>query len=63
MKPIKRSYAEVVSELQTHVRAWKNTHRLTDVQVVAILAMISSDYAQAAYVPMSRDDAQSDRNN
>jgi hypothetical protein len=59
--PIKRRYADVVSELQTHVRSWKNTHRLTDTQVVAVLALIASDYAQAAYVVMSRDDAEADR--
>lgn len=59
--PIRRTFAEVVSELQTHVRHWKHTHRLTDTQVVSILALIASDYAQSSYVDMSRKDAETDR--
>jgi hypothetical protein len=60
-KPIKHTYAEVVSELQTHVRRWRHVHPLDDKQVVAILALISAEYAQSAYVLMSREDAASER--
>lgn len=56
MKPINRSYPEVVTELQQTVRAWKATHRLSDVQVAAALAQIAGPYGEAAYVELSRED-------
>jgi hypothetical protein len=56
MKPINRSYSEVISGLQHLVREWKETHRLSDVQVAAALAQIAGPYGEAAYVELSRED-------
>ena len=56
MKPINRPYSEVISGLQRLVREWKETHRLSDVQVAAALAQIAGPYGEAAYVELSRED-------
>ena len=56
MKPINRPYSEVISGLQHLVREWKETHRLSDVQVAAALAQIAGPYGEAAYVELSRED-------
>ena len=60
-KPIKRTFAQVVSELQTHVMAWKQTHRLDDTQVTTILAMLAGHHAQNSYVRLSEADGYVDR--
>ena len=56
MKPINRPYSEVISGLQHLVREWKETHRLSDVQVAAALAQVAGPYGEAAYVELSRED-------
>lgn len=61
MKPVRRTYAEVQSELHMIVRNWKRTHCLTDTQVVTLMAQAASGYAEAAYVAQSRIDKVTDR--
>lgn len=56
MKPINKPYADVITELEQSVRAWKSAHRLSDVQVAAALAQIAGPYGVNAYVELSRED-------
>ncbi len=56
MKPINRPYPQVVDLLRQVVRSWKETHRLSDVQVAAALAQVAGPYGEAAYVELSRED-------
>lgn len=55
MKPIKKTKSQVVDELRTTIGQWSRTHRLTDEQVVAYMAMIASGYAERAYVTLPHD--------
>lgn len=56
MKPINKTYADVISELEQSIRLWKAVHRLSDVQVAAALAQIAGPYGANAYVELSRED-------
>lgn len=52
MKQISKPKAEVVRELRVMISQWSGTHRLTDEQVVAYMAMIAAGYAERAYVTL-----------